>query len=606
VKSHEEVPVCLFPFPVSPFPFPFSPLPLFPYYFPVPQHPTDSSGWTSGYAIVLYLAGAKLLLHLVTAGRYGIFRDELYYLACADHLDWGYVDQPPLIALLAWFSRHVFGSSLLGLRLLPAIAGAALVWLTGRLTAEMGGGRFAQALAALAVLVAPMFLVFHHWLTMNAFEPLIWISAAWCVVRAINTQKASYWLWFGILIGLGLETKYTVIFFAFGIVVGLLLTPHRRFLKSKWIWLGAIAAVLIFLPNLLWLIRHDFPFLELMRNIRESGRDVARSPLAFIADQAVIMNPVLLPLWAGGLVWLFVGTNTEGGKGEGVKGNEERDGSNRGEANLPTASADSSSRTGRYRIFGWAYVVMLVTFIVLKSKNYYLAPVYPILFAAGAIAFERITTSPFPFTHSPLPHSSAERFTHSALPRLAPYLRAIYVALIIIAGVALAPLSAPILSPEAFIHYQKTLGFEPPKAENQNTGPLPQHFADEFGWEDMAREVAKVYNSLAPEERAQTAIFANSYGQAGAIDFFGAKYGLPKAISNHQNYWYWGPRNYTGTTVIVLGSDGEGDREHFKTVEEAGHTYHPYSRRDEHFPILLCRGLNQDLHTLWPRMKKWN
>lgn len=178
--------------------------------------------------------------------------------------------------------------------------------------------------------------------------------------------------------------------------------------------------------------------------------------------------------------------------------------------------------------------------------------------------------------------------------------------MIILAGAALAPLSLPILSLETYIRYQHTLGFEPPKTEHQNTGPLPQHFADEFGWEDMTRAVAQVYNSLSPEERAQAAIFANSYGEAGAIDFFGAKYGLPKAISNHQNYWYWGPRNYTGKIVIVLGSDGEGDRDHFKTVDERGRTYHPYSRRDEHFPILVCRELNQDLHILWPSIKSWD
>ncbi|HYN25025.1 MAG TPA: glycosyltransferase family 39 protein, partial [Pyrinomonadaceae bacterium] len=232
----------------------------------------SSSKWTSGPAIVLYLAAAKLLLHLVTAGRYGIFRDELYYLACAEHLDWGYVDQPPAIALIAWLARHVFGSSLLGLRLLPAIAGAALVWLTGKLAREMGGGRFAQGLSALATLAAPVFLLFHHWLTMNAFEPLIWMGAAWCVVRAIkpgspagqpgwggSTGRASYWLWFGVIIGVGLETKYSVVFFAFGTVAGLLLTSHRRFLKSPWIWLGALAAIVIFLPNLLWLVKHDFP-----------------------------------------------------------------------------------------------------------------------------------------------------------------------------------------------------------------------------------------------------------------------------------------------------------------------------------------------------------
>jgi hypothetical protein len=563
----------------------------------------SSSKWTSGPAIVLYLAAAKLLLHLLTAARYGIFRDELYYLACADHLDWGYVDQPPLIALIAWVARHVFGSSLLGLRLLPAIAGAALVWLTGKLTREMGGGRFAQALAALAVLVVPIFLVFHHWLTMNAFEPLIWMGAAWCVVRAINTGKASYWLWFGVIIGLGLETKYSAIFFAFGIGAGLLLTEYRRFLKSKWIWLGALAAFVIFLPNLLWLVKHDFPFLELMRNIRHSGRDVARGPIAFIADQVLIINPILFPLWVGGLLWLFFGKEGR-----------------------------------RYRIFGWAYCAMLVTLIVLKGKNYYLAPAYPILFAAGAVAFERLTIQsltsnvqgqlntvsagvrgPQPGSPAAVLISPADRGSSptSGSPAGQPgwgetvrkgvsWVRWVYVVAIIIVGAALAPLSVPILSPETYIRYQKTLGFEPPKAENQNTGPLPQHFADEFGWEDMTRAVAEVYKTLSPEERAQTAIFANSYGQAGAIDFFGPKYGLPKAISNHQNYWYWGPREYTGAIVIVLGSDGKGDREHFKTVEVVGRTYHPYSRRDEHFPILLCRGLNQDLHTLWPNIKKWD
>ncbi len=583
--------------------------------------PESSSKWTSGPVIVLYLAAVKLLLHLITAGRYGIFRDELYYLACGEHLDWGYVDQPPLIAWIAWGVRHLFGSSLLGLRLLPAIAGAALVWLTGKLAREMGGGRFAQALAALAILVVPIFLVFHHWLTMNAFEPLIWMAAAWCIVRAINTDNARYWLWFGVIVGVGLETKYSIVFFAFGVLVGLILTPERRALKSKWIWLGLLASFLIFLPNLLWLVKHNFPFLELMHNIHESGRDVARGPIAFIADQALIMNPILIPLWVGGLLWLFFGTQAIGketsGEGERVKGKNTAD-------------------RGPYRIFGWTYLVMLITFIVLKGKNYYLAPVYPILFAAGAVAFERLTIRAARTSHrvssstsnvqgqlntgtaggrDPQPSSQAgvldspadqgRRFPFPPYP-FAHFLRWIYTAAIILTGAALAPLSSPILSPENYIRYQKAIGIEPSKAENQETGPLPQYFADEFGWEDMTRAVAEVYNRLPPDERAQTAIFANSYGQAGAIDFFGAKYGLPKAISNHQSYWLWGPRNYTGAIVIVLGSDGEGDREHFKTVEVVGHTNHPYSRRDEHYPILLCRGLNQDLHTLWPSIKKWN
>lgn len=518
--------------------------------------------FTSGPAIVLYLAALKLLIHLVTASRYGIFRDELYYLACAQHLAWGYVDQPPLIAFVAWFARHVFGESLIGLRLLPAVAGAALVWLTGALAREMGGERFAQAVAALAVIIVPVFLLMNHWLTMNAFEPLIWMACVWCVLRAINFNQPRYWLWFGVLVGLGMETKYSVAFFVIGVVVGLLLTPERRFIKSRWIWIGALVSLLIFLPNLIWLVRHDFPFLELMHNIRESGRDVVRSPLAFIADQALIINPILFPLWASGLLWLFFGRH-------GLEAQNAR----------------------RYRLLGWTYVVMLVLLIALKSKNYYLAPIYPMLFAAGAVAFEAITRARAD-EHSP------RRFRF--------WLRPVYVALIVIAGAALLPTVLPVLPVETYIRYQKALGFEPPKTENQNTGPLPQYFADEFGWEDMTREVARVYYSLSPEERARTAIFANSYGQAGAIDFFGPKYGLPPAISNHQSYWLWGPRNYAGEIVIVLGSDGEGDREHFQTVEAVGRVSHPYSRRDEHYDVLLCRGLNKNLKDLWPTIKQWN
>jgi len=495
-----------------------------------------------GPVIVLAIAAANLVFHLLIANRYGIFRDELYYLACSEHLGAGYVDQPPLIAFIAWIARHVFGESLLGLRFLPAVAGAATVWLTGKLARELGGGALAQGLAALAIFAAPIFLLMSHWLTMNAFEPLVWLACAWCIVRAIHRNEPRSWLWFGVLIGVGMENKYSTAFFAFAVVGALLLTPQRRFLASKWIWLGALSSLLIFLPNFIWMARHNFPFLELMHNIRSSHRDVVRGPIAFIADQAMLLNPILFPLWAGGLVWLFVGR--------------------------------------QFRILGWIYLLVLVAFIALKAKNYYVAPAYPMLFAAGAVAFENLN-------------------------RL-KWARPIYLVAIVLVTCLLAPLSVPVLSPENYVAYQKMLGIAPPKAENQPTGPLPQIFADEFGWEEMARKVGEVYNALPPERRAKTAIFANSYGQAGAIDFFGKKYGLPKAISNHQSYWLWGPRDYTGESVIVLGSDGTGDREHFATVEAVGRTDHPYSRRDEHFDIFLCRDLNTTLKALWPKAKKWN
>src|SRR5262249_47409203 len=289
------------------------------------------------------------------------------------------------------------------------------------------------------------------------------------------TGDDKYWLWFGILAGVGFETKYSIAFFLLGVLAGLVLAPERRFLKSKWLWLGALAALVIFLPNFVWMVRHNFPFLELMHNIRMTSRDVVRGPVAFVLDQAQLMNPLLFPLWLGGLLWLFF-----------------------------------SAEGKHYRVLGWTYITVLGIFIILKGKNYYVVPIYPVLFAAGAVALERLTRRRWAWTG------------------------VVYMAVLVLFTAVLAPIFAPLLPVESYIPYQHTLAIEPPKAENQNNGALPQYFADEFGWEDMVREVARIYHDLPPDERAHAALFANSYGQAGAIDYFGPKYGLPRAISNHQ------------------------------------------------------------------------
>jgi hypothetical protein len=520
---------------------------------PAPAN-TPGNRFTTGPAIVLYIAAVKLLLHLLTVNRYGIFRDEMYYWAGSLRMAWGYVDHPPLTVWLAWLARHAFGDSPLSVRLLPAVAGAALVWLTGKLVREMGGGRFAQAMAALAVVAVPVYLVSHHWLTDNAWEPLIWMSCVWLIVRAINSGDASYWIWFGILAGAGFENKYSIAFLLLGLLVGVLLTPHRHFLRSRDLWLGALACAVIALPNFLWQALNQFPFLELIHNVRLGNRDVVRGPVAFIIDQATIMNPALFPLWAGGVIWLFFGPHERG-----------RD-------------------MGRYRLLGWAFVVVLATFIVLKAKNYYVVPIYPMLFAAGAIGLERITEG----------------------SRFGSWSRGIYVVLVIAAGTVLLPFSVPVLSPENYLRYQKTLGIQPPEFEHQRNGPLPQWFADEFGWPEMVEKVARVYNSLPPEERARTAIFSNGWGEAAAVDFYGPRYGLPQAISKHNSYWIWGPRNYDGSTVIILRSGGRDEPGLFESVESVGRVEHPYARRDEYFDILLCRGLKTNLKDFWPGLKQFD
>jgi hypothetical protein len=495
---------------------------------------------------VASLVFIKVMLHLATAARYGIFRDELYYIACARHLAFGYVDHPPLIALITWLTMHLFGSSLGALRLLPALAGGMLVWVTARMARELGGGGFAQVLAGLAILPVPIYLILNHWLTMNAFEPLLWALTLWAALRMVARNDARLWLAIGALIGVGLENKYSMAFLAGALVLGLLLTPERRLLKTWWFAAGVGIAVVLFLPNLLWLARHGFPFLEFERHSRMSGSRIVRGPVAFLADQVVMMNPVLAPLWIAGLVWFF-----------------------------------RSAVAKRYRFAGWTALLVIALLLGMQAKNYYVSPVYPILFASGAIALER---------------ACHERFRWAG---------PVYVGVVVVSGLVLAPLVMPVLPVDRLLAYQKAWhGFTPVVFEVE-PGGLPQYFSDEFGWENMARQTAVAFHALSPEEQKTTALFANDYGQAAAIDFFGPRYGLPASVSGAETFWLWGPRQYTGSTVIVLGSNGRGDREHFRTVEPAGLVDDPRSRHDEQFQIFLCRGLSPDLQTLWPKLKKW-
>jgi len=254
--------------------------------------PAENHGWlASGPALVWYIAGSVTLLQLLTANRYGYFGDEFYHMACGEHMAWGYVDQPPLIALLAWLTRTLLGTSLFSIRLLPALAGLLTIWLTGLMVHELGGGRFAQGLAALCSACAGIYLILDHLFTMNAFEPLFWMGCAYVVIRIVKTGNQKLWLWFGVIAGIGLENKYSMAVFGFGVVVGLLLTRERRAFADKWIWIGGLIAFVIFLPNLIWNVQHKFPFLELMHNIRASGRDLPFTPLGYIRAQVLMMTP---------------------------------------------------------------------------------------------------------------------------------------------------------------------------------------------------------------------------------------------------------------------------------------------------------------------------
>ncbi|HUO35890.1 MAG TPA: glycosyltransferase family 39 protein [Candidatus Acidoferrum sp.] len=496
----------------------------------------------SDNAVLAIVTGFALLFHALAIRNYGFFRDELYYIACSRHLAWGYIDQPPLVAVVAWISRHLFGNSLIGIRVFPALAGAAAVLLAGLFARSLGGGRFAQFLASCAVLLAPACLAFTGFYSMNAFEPLFWLGCAWIAVRIIQGTSPRLWILFGLIAGAGIENKHTMIVFGFALACGLIFSGNYHLFKSPWIWLGAVLAFLIFLPNLRWEVAHGFPQFEVVRNA-QLYKNEPTGPGRFIFDQALFVQPITFLLCLGGLVWLFF-----------------------------------SKQGKRYSFLAWCYFVVLAVFIVLDGKSYYVVPIYPILIAAGAVAFEDVVR------------------------RRA--LRTAFVALLVIGGLVALPLGLPILPVNVFLRYLKIVPYGRVQTERDATVALPQLYADMFGWENLAKQVALVYDSLPPDERANCAIAAGNYGEAGAIDYYGPSLGLPPAISGHNSYYDWGPRNYSGSCVILVGERSNELIQYFGDVSLATKVANPHGMPTErNVPVYICRKPVAPLKELWPHFR---
>jgi hypothetical protein len=502
-----------------------------------------------GMPIVLLLAFANFLLHLYFNNQYGYFRDEFDYMACGDHLAWGYVDQPPLVPFLVKMSRLVLGDSLRSIRFVPALATSAAVILTAMIARELGGKRFSIVLSALAFIAVPVYLNDGSVMTTNCLEPLLWMGCVYFAILAIKRDDRRYWLLFGAVAGVGLEEKYSIAVLGFAIVVGLLLTEQRRVFTTKWIWLGGALAFLVFLPNFLWNVQNHLPFVQLMHNIKADGRDVVLSPAAYFAQQVLIIQPLLALIWITGvLAFLF------------------------------------SARLKPFRFLGWCYLTAFTVFVVLKGKNYYLAPIYPVFLAAGAVVIE----------------------SYIARSRQA-WLKPALVVLVLAGGAWLAPVVMPVLPVQQFISYMDKLPFKVPRSEHSHMRAiLPQHFADEFGWEEIVATVNQAYIRLSPEERPECGIFAQNYGQAGAIDFFGRRYGLPPALSGHQTYFLWGPRGYSGNCLIVLDDSREVLEREFEHVEYVGKSSDNLYAMEREIPVYICRGAKfGSLAEIWPRLKRW-
>jgi 4-amino-4-deoxy-L-arabinose transferase-like glycosyltransferase len=492
--------------------------------------------WTTGMSLVLAVALAELVIHLLTNGQYGFHRDELATLDDARHMDWGFVAYPPLTPAVAWLEMQVFGTTPFSIRLLSALTMSGVVVLAGVMARALGGGRQAQVVAALATAIAPIVMVMGALFQYVAFDYLWWTLVAYFAIRLINSGDARWWLAIGAAIGLGMMTKYTMGVWVLALVGGVLLTPQRRDLRSPWLWAGAGLAILIVLPNLIWQARHDFISLDFLAAIHARDVRIGRTS-GYVPEQFIFSASLFtLPLWIGGLVHCF------------------------------------RPQGWPYRLLVWMYLFAFVILLALQGRSYYLGPAYPMLFAAGAVAWERWL---------------AARPVHQARR----WMRATWAALAmgVLASAALTLPIAPINSPLWDL-----------------TAEVHDLFTEEIGWDELTEQVAAVYTALPAEKRAQTGILAGNYGEAGALNLYGPTYGLPTAISAINSHWLRGYGDPPPQMVVVVGYQIEVAELIFRACELTAPVTNRYGVENEEtrdYPgILVCREPRAPWPEIWPKM----
>ena len=499
--------------------------------------------WREFYPAAV-LATVSLAVHLIVNNSYGAFSDELYFIVCGQHPAMGYVDQPPLVPLIAGFSHALFGAALLPLRLIPALSMSATVWLTAEFARALGGGRFAQWLSGLTVLLAGVFLVDGLLLSTDMMQPLTWLGCGWCLLRIAQTRDERWWLAFGAIAGFSLLSKYLIVFFLVGLAPGILATPLRRSLFGRWIYLGAALGFAIASPSFIWQATHGWPFLELGQTAM-NGKNIALTLLGFLGQQILFVGPGAAPVWVAGLWRLSV-----------------------------------RPWFPELRAIPIAYVVMAILFLLLHGKANYISAIYPLLLAGGAVAIEEWLTS--------------------------RSLQGVVLAVVTAVGVLLAPLALPILPPDKYTGYARALGIPATAAQQERfaPSPMPTHLAGMFGWPEMATKVSAIYNALPPNKRARAVFYGRDYGEAAALDVYGPALNGPPVIAGHNNYYLWGPKGFDGSVVIVLDGDVTPLMNNYTSITIVGRIDSPFAESYEaHMPIYVLRGPRIPLATLWPRLK---
>jgi Dolichyl-phosphate-mannose-protein mannosyltransferase len=480
------------------------------------------------------------LVYVFTAGRYDIFRNELYFIACGRHPAFGYADLPPVVPLVAAASQ-VFGVNVWVLRLPAVLAALVLIPLTAQLARTVGGDERAAWLAAIAVAIAPGLLALSSTLGPSAFEPVGWTLCAWLLARAILNGKRKSLIWAGVVAGIGFETKYGIAIWLLGLSIGILSTSARRLLYWRESWYAGAAAVVLGAPSLVWQQLHGWPFLATI-GFATAHRNLTGSPVRFEVGQLLAMNFLLSPLWIAGIVSpIFV------------------------------------ERLKPVRFLSLAFVVTSAAVIYLRGKDYYLFPAYPTMFAVGAVACAELGRA----------------------VRGIWYLAAIALALPVLPVVL--PILDPAALAR---YLDKThLRPRPVEIEGIGA-PLTQVFSDELGWREMEKQVALAYRSLPPQDRSRAAIMTQNYGEAAALDLYGPEDGLPPSVCGQLQYYFWGTHGFDGSVIIHVNGDPQRWSEMCRESKVVDRFGAPLAMPYEHGPIILCNGLLQPLPEMWSRFKR--
>ncbi len=501
----------------------------------------------SDNAILGYLALFDFIIHMAVSNNYGYFRDELYYLEDGLHPSLGYVDQTPLIGWLAVVTNFLFHDSLIGIHIIPALVAACTVFVTGLIARELGGGRFAQFFAALATASGLVYLASGSIFSMDCIDEFLWTLGALVLVRLLKRNEPKLWLWFGVVAGIGLLNKYTMLFFGLGIVLGFLFTPNRNMFLTRWPWLGGLIALVCASPDIIWNATHQLATLEFWHHY---GGLTGGGPISFLVNQLVIFNPVNLPLVIMGLMFFF------------------------------------SPQGKTYRALGWAFVVLYALFRLINAKPYFLGPIYPMLFAAGALRFERVL-----------------------LQARWQWAKPAYTVALIASAALFAPIAIPLLPPATFAssYAEQLAALGNGGAGQQNAGVFPQYLGDRFGWNTLVTSVQQVYRSLPDDQQKQACILTQNYGEASALDLLGKSAHLPPVISGHNNFYFWGYGACTGKVMILVNFDPQDAQQAFGNVTKAATFTCKYCMGSENgAPILVGTEPKLSMADFWKLEKHFD